>query len=296
MPAATTRRSSTSSPRPTSPAVCTRAIPRSWPAPSPWRRRSGVAVGAHPGFPDLWGFGRRRIPFSPDEIERLVAYQVGAAQALAAYAGHRITYVKAHGALGNIAAEERSVADAIARAVRAVDPRPRPARHRAERAGGGGRGGGLEVHQEIFADRGYTEDGLLIPRSQPGALITEPGRGRRPGPAHGPGGRRSSRHRAGTLPTPIRSICVHGDSAHAVATARAVRDPAGGRRRDAGAVPAVSAAWTNPASSTRARRPWWSSSAPRSIPRSATGSWPSTTPSAPTRPRACGSVCRPTAP
>jgi UPF0271 protein len=63
----------------------------------------GVRVGAHPDFPDLWGFGRRRIPFSPREIERLVAYQIGAAQALAAYAGHRITHVKPHGALGNLA-------------------------------------------------------------------------------------------------------------------------------------------------------------------------------------------------
>src|SRR6266436_8844976 len=82
----------------------------------------GVAIGAHPGFPDLWGFGRRRIPFSNGEIERLVAYQIGAATALAAYAGHRIIYVKTHGALGNIACEERDVADAVARAVRAVDP------------------------------------------------------------------------------------------------------------------------------------------------------------------------------
>src|SRR3954463_14499879 len=80
-------------------------------------RERGVAVGAHPGFPDLWGFGRRRMPFTAPEIERLVAYQVGAAQALAAYAGHRITYVKAHGALANLAAAERPVADAIARAV-----------------------------------------------------------------------------------------------------------------------------------------------------------------------------------
>src|SRR3984893_5518775 len=85
-------------------------------------RERGVAVGAHPGFPDLWGFGRRRLPFSNGEIERLIAYQVGAAQALAAYAGHRITYVKTHGALGNIAEIERPVADAVARAVRAVDP------------------------------------------------------------------------------------------------------------------------------------------------------------------------------
>src|SRR6516162_4489523 len=81
----------------------------------------GVAVGAHPGFPDLWGFGRRRIPFSTGEIERLFAYQLGAAQALAAYSGHRIGYVKSHGALGNIAEIDRDVADAIARAVRAVD-------------------------------------------------------------------------------------------------------------------------------------------------------------------------------
>ena len=85
-------------------------------------RQNGVAVGAHPGFPDLWGFGRRRIPFSTGEIERLVAYQIGAAAALAAYAGHRLTYVKPHGALGNISCEERPVADAIARAIRAVDP------------------------------------------------------------------------------------------------------------------------------------------------------------------------------
>src|ERR1700738_4605097 len=87
-------------------------------------RERGVAVGAHPGFPDLWGFGRGRVPFSTGKIERLVAYQVGAAQALAAYAGHRITYVKTHGALGNIACEERGVADAVARAVRAGDPGP----------------------------------------------------------------------------------------------------------------------------------------------------------------------------
>jgi 5-oxoprolinase (ATP-hydrolysing) subunit A len=85
-------------------------------------RARGVRVCAHPGFPDLWGFGRRRIPFSPGEIERLVAYQIGAAQALATYAGHRITHVKPHGALGNMAEVEPDIADAIARAVRSVAP------------------------------------------------------------------------------------------------------------------------------------------------------------------------------
>ncbi|SFM66729.1 5-oxoprolinase subunit PxpA [Methylobacterium pseudosasicola] len=185
-------------------------------------KEKGVAVGAHPGFPDLWGFGRRRIPFSPDEIERLVAYQVGAAQALAAYAGHRITYVKTHGALGNIAAEERSVADAVARAVRAVDPNLALLAIALSAQVAAGDAAGLEVHQEIFADRGYTEDGLLIPRSQPGAFVTNPDAAAKRVLRMVQGGiilTASGRE----LPTPIRSICVHGDTAHAVATARAVR-------------------------------------------------------------------------
>ena len=185
-------------------------------------KEKGVAVGAHPGFPDLWGFGRRRIPFSPDEIERLVAYQIGAAQALAAYAGHRITYVKTHGALGNIAAEERSVADAVARAVRAVDPNLALLAIALSAQVAAGEAAGLEVHQEIFADRGYTEDGLLIPRSQPGAFVTDPDAAADRVLRMVQGGiilTASGRE----LSTPIRSICVHGDTAHAVATARAIR-------------------------------------------------------------------------
>ena len=185
-------------------------------------KERGVAVGAHPGFPDLWGFGRRRMPFTPAEIERLVAYQVGAAAALAAYAGHRITYVKAHGALANLAAEDRAVADAIAGAVRAVDRNLALLAIALTAQVPAGEAAGLDVHQEIFADRGYTEDGQLIARSLPGALITD-----RDEAAsrvltmvqEGAILTASGRH----LPTPIRSICVHGDSAHAVGTARAVR-------------------------------------------------------------------------
>lgn len=185
-------------------------------------KEKGVAVGAHPGFPDLWGFGRRPIPFSPGEIERLVAYQVGAAQALAAYAGHRITYVKTHGALGNIAAEERSVADAVARAVKVVDPDLALLAIALSAQAAAGEAIGLKVYQEIFADRGYTENGLLIPRSQPGALITDPAAAAARILRMVQGGfivTASGRE----LPTPIRSICVHGDTAHAVATARTVR-------------------------------------------------------------------------
>ncbi|RVU20149.1 LamB/YcsF family protein [Methylobacterium oryzihabitans] len=185
-------------------------------------KERGVAVGAHPGYPDLWGFGRRTLPYTPAEVERLVAYQVGAAQGLAAYAGHRITYVKAHGALGNLAAVDRGVADAIARAVKAVDPGLALLAIALSAQAAAGEALGIEVHQEIFADRGYTEAGMLIPRGQPGAMVTDPDEAAErvrtmveEGAIVTASGRR--------LPTPIRSICVHGDSAHAVATARAVR-------------------------------------------------------------------------
>jgi 5-oxoprolinase (ATP-hydrolysing) subunit A len=185
-------------------------------------KERGVSVGAHPGFPDLWGFGRRRIPFSTGEIERLIAYQVGAAQALAAYAGHRISYVKTHGALGNIAETDVAVADAVARAVRAVD-RSRAfltiAGSAQEKSAGAA---GLRAIAEIYADRGYDDSGHLIPRGRPGAMIED---------AAQASDRVLAMVEAGAiitatgkrLPTPISSVCVHGDSEHAVETARRVR-------------------------------------------------------------------------
>jgi UPF0271 protein len=137
-------------------------------------KERGVAVGAHPGFPDLWGFGRRRIPFTTGEIERIIAYQVGAAQALAAYAGHRITYVKAHGALGNISEFDRPVADAIAQAIKAVDRSLIVLGIALSQQIMAAEAAGLSFVTEIFADRGYTESGNLVPRGQPGALVDDP--------------------------------------------------------------------------------------------------------------------------
>jgi 5-oxoprolinase (ATP-hydrolysing) subunit A len=182
----------------------------------------GVAVGAHPGFPDLWGFGRRRIPFSPGEIERLVAYQIGAAQALATYAGNRITYVKTHGALGNLAEVDSEVADAVARAVRAVDPSLAFLAIALSEQLKAAQAAGLVTVSEIFADRGYTERGTLIPRGQPGALVDNPDEAAE---------RVVAMVEAAAVITPTRkriktainSICVHGDSPHAVETARRVR-------------------------------------------------------------------------
>src|ERR1700682_3799582 len=84
-------------------------------------KEQGVSVGVHPGFNGLWGFGRRRIQMKPQDLEYMVAYQIGALQAMASYAGLKVTHLKAHGALNNMAAEDESYAMAIGRAIKAVD-------------------------------------------------------------------------------------------------------------------------------------------------------------------------------
>jgi 5-oxoprolinase (ATP-hydrolysing) subunit A len=185
-------------------------------------RAKGIAIGAHPGFPDLWGFGRRRLPFTAGEIERLIAYQIGAAQALCSYAGARLGYVKIHGALANIAAEDATVARAIARAVKMISRDLMylaPAGTELETAG---LAQGLKVAREIYADRAYTDTGQLVERSRPGAVLHD---------ANEAAGRALSMITEGAiitisgkrLPAGIDSICVHGDSPDAVAMARAVR-------------------------------------------------------------------------
>jgi UPF0271 protein len=185
-------------------------------------REKGVAVGAHPGYLDLWGFGRRNIPHSLGEIERLVAYQIGAAQALATYAGHRLTYVKAHGALGNLTQTDADVAGAVTRAIKAVDPglaclvialghQDRIARE-----------AGLTVKSEIFADRAYTEEGFLVSRKLPGAVIHDPEKAAARVLQMVKSG--AIKTQSGTaLETPIDSICVHSDTPAAVAIAALVR-------------------------------------------------------------------------
>lgn len=184
--------------------------------------RRGVAVGAHPGYPDLSGFGRRPMPYLPDEIERIVAYQIGAAQALAHYTGHRISYVKPHGALANLAAREADVAMAISKAVRAVDPDLALLAIACSEQGPAAERCGLRVYQEVFADRGYDDAGHLMARGLPGALLEDADEAAAravrmvsDGAIVCASGRR--------LSTPIHSICVHGDSTHAVGLARRVR-------------------------------------------------------------------------
>lgn len=186
-------------------------------------RARGVAVGAHPSFLDLWGFGRRPIQGErPEDIEKMIVYQIGALQAVARAAGHRVTHVKAHGSLANMAAVDPDIAMAVARAAKAVDPdlylivMPGLETERAaERLG-------LPVVREIYADRTYDDNGNLTSRKKPGAVIHD---------AEAAAARvlEAIERQAITtvtgkrIPVRIDSVCVHGDNPAGVAIARAVR-------------------------------------------------------------------------
>jgi UPF0271 protein len=133
----------------------------------------GVAIGAHPGFPDLVGFGRREIKAAPADVEDFVLYQVSALAGMAAAQGVKLQHVKAHGALYNMACRDRALADAIAKAVAAFDRSlilfglPNSELLRA------GQAAGLPVAAEVFADRAYERDGSLASRAKPGSVIHE---------------------------------------------------------------------------------------------------------------------------
>lgn len=136
-------------------------------------KRNKVAVGAHPGFPDLAGFGRRMIDFTPDEIYRLVAYQIGGLQAFCKIHHVQMQHVKPHGALYNLAVHDRKVANAIARAVDDLDSSLILFGLAGSLLLDAGREAGLQVASEVFADRTYQPDGSLTSRMIEGAMITD---------------------------------------------------------------------------------------------------------------------------
>ncbi|MEZ5628294.1 MAG: 5-oxoprolinase subunit PxpA [Rhodocyclaceae bacterium] len=183
---------------------------------------SGTTLGAHPAFPDLQGFGRRKMQLPPDELEAMVIYQVAALAGMAQAEGGRLTHVKPHGALNNMACEDAAMAEAIARAVRAFDRHLILLAPATSELAAAGQRAGLLVALEAFADRAYTPRGTLVPRSQPGAVLHDPAECiahvRRLLAAGG-----LVALDGAVLPTPIHSICVHGDNAEAVDTARALR-------------------------------------------------------------------------
>jgi 5-oxoprolinase (ATP-hydrolysing) subunit A len=186
-------------------------------------KAQGVSIGAHPSFQDLQGFGRRRIEMAPREVEAMVIYQIGALQAIAHAEGHAVTHVKPHGALNNVACEDLALARCIAHAVRAAGRELillAPALSELVTAG---REAGLAVVEEIFADRAYTDEGDLVPRSHPQAMVHGAEASVRHVLTILDGGALVSIH-GRRLPCVAGSICVHGDNADAVATAQAVRN------------------------------------------------------------------------
>ena len=183
---------------------------------------AGVAVGAHPGFADLQGFGRREMSIPADELEALLIAQIGALQAIAHAEGTPLQHVKAHGALYNMAARDRALADAIARAIKAVAPSlimfALPSSPMVEAA----RAAGLRVAAEGFADRAYQPDGSLTPRSRAGAVIHDPDvvvqravRMATDGMAVTPDGKE--------IALRVDTICVHGDTPGAPELTRRIR-------------------------------------------------------------------------
>lgn len=181
-----------------------------------------IAIGAHVGYRDLAGFGRRNMEPTSEELFGDVIYQIGALKGLAAAAKAKVTYVKPHGALYNTIAHNQRQADDIIRAIKAIDPElvllalaGAPVVEQARAAG-------LTVVEEVFADRAYTADGQLVSRTQPGAVVHD---------VNEVASRALAMARDGvvksidgqTIKLNAQSICVHGDSPNAVALARTVR-------------------------------------------------------------------------
>ncbi|MBO4839395.1 MAG: LamB/YcsF family protein [Lachnospiraceae bacterium] len=185
-------------------------------------KAAGAAIGAHPGFPDLVGFGRRQMACTPQEVKAYVKYQIGALAAFTGAQGLKLQHCKPHGALYNMAAKDMALAAAIAEAVAEVDKDIILLGLAGSRMVEAGRTAGLRVAGEVFADRAYRADGTLVPRSEPGAVIhdTETAIARtvrmvKEGVVTAVTGEE--------VPLAADSICVHGDNPSALAFVKAIR-------------------------------------------------------------------------
>lgn len=188
-----------------------------------WAKEFGVAIGAHPSFPDRENFGRTAMQLPPETVYAQVVYQTGALKSLAESEGEKLVHVKPHGMLYNQAAADAALADAIARAVKAVDPTLILVGLAGSESVRAAAYHGLRTREEVFADRGYLSSGALVPRSQPGAMIEE-----------------EDRAIAQTLTmvkeskvqsisgdwvaVNAQTVCLHGDGAHALLFAQRLRD------------------------------------------------------------------------
>jgi len=182
-----------------------------------------IAIGAHPGFPDLVGFGRRNLAVSPQEAYDMVIYQIGALQGFVTAAGGTMQHVKPHGALYNMAAARPDLAEAIAEAVYHIDPRLILVGLSGSELIRAGEKKGLKTAQEVFADRSYQPDGLLTPRSQPNALISDDKQAVLQVIRMVKEGRVLSQQGV-DISIAAHTVCLHGDGDHALLFARKIRE------------------------------------------------------------------------
>ncbi|MEW6405526.1 MAG: 5-oxoprolinase subunit PxpA [Chloroflexota bacterium] len=182
-------------------------------------KQHGVVIGAHPGWPDLQGFGRRDMKLSPEETEALVLYQIGALAAFVKAEGAKLRHVKPHGALYNQAAKDRELANAIARSVKRFSADLILVGLAGSSLIDAGAEIGLHVANEGFPDRSYNPDGSLMSRSLPGAVIESPEEVTR-------NAIRLVRDgiRFGEKLVQVDTLCLHGDNVHAAENARRLRE------------------------------------------------------------------------
>jgi UPF0271 protein len=182
----------------------------------------GVAIGAHPSYPDLQGFGRRNMAIPPNEVYEIVLYQVAALKGMCEALGSRLHHVKPHGALYNHAAKSAEISSAIVAAVKAVDQ---------SLIFYGGSGTvmissadriGLKSASEVFADRSYQSDGSLTPRDRPGALIDDPAVAAKQALQMVKDAEVTTMT-GETIPMKAETICIHGDGPHALDFATTLR-------------------------------------------------------------------------
>lgn len=185
-------------------------------------RDKGVSIGAHPGYADMQGFGRRPLQLAADELRSLVLTQIGALQAVARAEGYALTHVKPHGAMNNQACADRGMSDVIAQAVADLDPSLILLAPALSELAVAGQAAGLPVALEAFADRTYQPDGQLASRGTPGAVLHDPEQAADHVSAMVERGGLITTQ-GDLLDTPIHSICVHGDGPTALAIAGAVR-------------------------------------------------------------------------
>lgn len=186
-------------------------------------KEAGVAIGAHPGFPDRENFGRLPMDMSPEEVKAIVLYQTGALQTICKAEGTKLHHVKPHGALYNMAAKDEALALAIAEAVAETDEELILFGLSGSLMEKAAKAKGVPFASEVFADRAYEDDGTLVSRTKPGAMIEDEGlaisrmaRLMNEGVVESINGRE--------IPLAADTICVHGDSPKALAFAKALRE------------------------------------------------------------------------